>query len=345
MGGKSLDYAKHLDDMKVHKNSLVADLHCDTVLRMLKGEQISQEDSSGNIDIPKLKEGGVDLEVFACFVSTDHPKNDCFNYVNREIDSLEAQVQRNKNDIAICTTAKGAKKVIKSGKIAAVIGIENGVAIENNLDNLEKFHKRGVRILTLTHTSSNDWCTSSGDKNPQFNGLTDFGREVVEKMNELGMIIDLSHASESAFWEVLKITKDPVIASHSCVYTLDPHDRNLTDEQIKALAKNGGMVGINFFNAYLSKEFNEKMGDMFERLEAEMGKVKEEYKDDSLAIQKAYEEFWEKEGKKIKDIKVDVSSVVHDIDYVVKLVGPDCVGLGSDFDGVPYLPEGLKDCS
>lgn len=336
---------REIDFMELHKRSLVADLHCDTALRMLQGIQISVRDTSGHVDIPRLKEGGVDLQVFACFISTNHPKDDCADYVHRMLDTLEAQFERNKANIAICTKAKEAEGIINSGRIAGFLAIENGVAIENNLEELKNFYKRGVRYLTLTHLESNDWCISSEDDNPQFDGLTDFGREVVRKMNQLGMIVDVSHASESAFREVLKVSSDPVIASHSCVYALCPNDRNLKDEQLKALAKNGGMVGINFFSSFLSKEVNEKMKKAWLKAKEERKALLEKYQDNQEKTREIYHQIWEEIKGELKGIEVDYTLVVDHIDYVVNLVGVDYVGLGSDFDGVSFLPKGLEDCS
>lgn len=336
---------KEKDFMKLHKSSLVADLHCDTALRMFQGVQIGLRDTTGHVDIPRLREGGIDLQVFACFISTNHPKDDCADYVHRMLDTLEAQFEGNKEDIAICKNSKEAEEIINSGKIAAFLGVENGVAIKNSLEELERFYQRGVRYLTLTHLESNDWCISSGDENPEFFGFTDFGRKVVRKMNQLGMIVDLSHASQSAFWEVLKVTSDPIIASHSCVYSLCPHDRNLTDDQLKALAKNGGMVGINFFPGFLSEEFSEKLKKAWEKAKKEREDLLEKYEDDYSKKKEIYHQIWEDIKGELEGIEVDYTLVLDHIDYVVNLVGVDYVGLGSDFDGVTFLPKGLEDCS
>jgi len=336
---------KGIDFMNLHKEALVADLHCDTALRMIKGAQIGERGTSGHLDIPRLKDGGIDLQVFACFISTNHSKDDCAEYVHRMLDTLESQFEKNKEDIAICRNAKEAEEIIDAGKIAAFLGIENGVAIENSLEELERFHNRGVRYLTLTHLESNEWCISSGDEDPKFDGLTDFGREVVKKMNQLGMIVDVSHTSESAFMEVLKVTSDPIIASHSCVYKLCPHDRNLTDEQLKALAKNRGMVGINFFPGFLSKELKEKMDRAWEKAKQEKKALLEQYQDDRDKTREIYRQIWEEIKEDLEGIEVDFTVVVDHIDYVVNLVGVDYVGLGSDFDGVTFLPKGLEDCS
>jgi len=282
------------------------------------------------------------LQVFACFEFTDTPIEQRVSTIDTMIDTLEAQFSRNSDSIAICTTAEQARQIIKQDKIAAFIGIENGVAIDDDMANLEHFYNRGVRYMTLTHTSSNDWAISSADTNQAFYGLTDFGRDVVRKMNELGMIIDVSHAAPSTVEEVLKITTDPVIASHSCVYALCPSDRNLTDDQIKAIAKNGGVIGINFFKGYLSKRWLEVDDSITNANQELIESLREAYKDDYGQFRRALAPLYK---DKLAEIKVDVSTVVDHIDYIVKLVGADYVGLGSDFDGVHGLPEGLTDCS
>jgi membrane dipeptidase len=333
------------DHMKIHTNALVADMHSDTVLRMKRGLDISVRDTSGHIDIPRLQDGGVDLQVFACWVSTDTPLDESRGKVDELIDTLEAQIRRHPEEIAICLTATEAEQIVRDGKIAAFIGIENGVAIANSLDNLRHFYDRGVRYLTLTHTASSDWCVSSADTMPAFNGLTDFGREVVGLMNELGMIVDLSHASVSAVEEALKITTDPVIASHSCVHSICGHDRNLTDEQINAIATNGGVIGINYYGGYISAEWNAVTDSIYALHEAEVDSLRELYKDDYGQYREAMRPIYDKIRQARSKLSVNVSSVVDHIDHIVNLVGANYVGLGSDFDGVHGLPDGLTDCS
>ncbi len=336
-----------LDYMTLHKNALVVDLHSDTPMRMRRGFDFAVRDTSGHMDIPRLQEGGIDLQVLACFVSTDMPAEECRPRVDEMIDSIEAQVGRNQDKIEICRTAAEAENIICEGKIAAFIGIENGVAIHNDIDNLLHFYDRGVRYLTLTHTASSDWCISSADTNPAFHGLTAFGKEVVGKMNEIGMIIDLSHAHTSAVEEVLKITTDPVIASHSCVHAICPHDRNLTDDQIMAIAKNGGVIGINFYNGYLSPggEYGRIADSLWGLHRTEIDSIRELYQEDREKRREAIGPIYKAVNKELANIDIDVGTVVDHIDHIVKLVGPDYVGLGSDFDGIPTLPNGLKDCS
>lgn len=345
LGGTLVFTDNGKDALRLHREATVVDLHCDTLLRLKKGSDFSIRDTLGHVDIPRLQEGGVDLEVFACWIPTSLPKESCRPQIDEMIDTLQVQIERNHEKIGICTNAAEAESLIYNGKIAAFIGIENGVAIANDIANLEHYFKRGVRYMTLTHTESSDWCISSGDKNPSFDGLTDFGREVVRKMNELGMIIDVSHASVSSVNQVLSVTTSPIIASHSCVYNICPHDRNLTDEQITAIAKNGGVIGINFYSSYLSKKWYDVMDSFMTAHQAEIDSADAIYKGDYGGKHKALATLYKEMNSKLAEYPVRVSDVVDHIDYVVKLVGPDYVGLGSDFDGVHSLPEGLKDVS
>jgi len=312
---------------------------------MKRGLDFSKRDTTGHMDIPRLIEGGIDLQVFACYISTKTPAEQCRPKTDEMIDSLEAQIARNSDKIAICRTAPEAESIIESGRIAAFVGIENGVAIANSLDNLEHFYDRGVRYMTLTHTASNEWCISSADTAPAFNGLTDFGRNVVRKMNELGMIVDISHASISAVGEVLKVTEDPVVASHSCVHSICPHDRNLTDEQIKAIAENSGVIGINFFSGYLSSEWNRRSDSLFKAHKTVIDSIRALYREDREKRHQATRPIFEMMDRELAEIEVSVTTIVDHIDHIVNLVGPDHVGLGSDFDGVFSLPRGLSDCS
>jgi len=312
--------------MKLHQEALVADMHCDTALRMQRGFDFSRRDTTGHMDIPRLIEGGIDLQVFACYISTETPVEQCRPRTDEIIDSLEAQIARNAERIAICRTASEAERIVESGRIAAFVGIENGVAIASKLDNLEHFYDRGVRYVTLTHTSSSEWCISSADTAPAFDGLTDFGREVVRKMNEFGMIVDISHASVSAVEEVLKVTADPIIASHSCVHSICPSDRNLTDEQI-------------------SSEWNRLSDSLFKAHKTVIDSIRALYQEDHDKRHQAMRPIFEMMDRELDKIDVSVTTIVDHIDHIVNLVGPDYVGLGSDFDGVFSLPRGVSDCS
>jgi len=334
-----------IDPLQLHKDALVVDMHSDTVLRMIKGFDFGIRDTSGHMDIPRLQEGGIDLQVFACWLDTRTAKEECRQKVDLMLDSLDYQINRYHDKISICLTADDAVRIINDGKIAAFLAIENGVAIACDLSNLDHFYRRGVRYMTLTHTESSDWCISSADKKPAFNGLTDFGRDVVRKMNELGMIVDISHAAPSAVSEVLKISGDPIIASHSCVHNHCPHDRNLTDNQIKAISARGGIIGINFYNAYLSARWNAISDSVIAAHKEEMDSIAAQFGDDMTGMHEAMRPIFREMKPLLKELMIDVDLVVDHIDYIVNLVGPDYVGLGSDFDGVHALPKNLADCS
>ena len=334
-----------IDPDRLHREALVADLHCDTVLRMKKGFDFSVRDTSGQMDIPRMRQGGVDLEAFACWIPSDTPLDSCVAKVDLMLDSLYEQTGRYPDQIAVCKSAAKAEAIVSSGRIAAFLAIENGLAIANELANLRHYFERGVRYMTLVHTASHDWCISSADTTPAFDGVTPFGEKVVREMNRLGMIIDISHAGPAAVARVLAISSDPIIASHSCAYALCPRDRNLSDEQIKAIAQNGGVIAINFFSGYLDYRFNAIADSIKEEYRSEIDSIDALYPNDYGARHKALAWLFEILDERQSKLDITIGTVIDHIEHIVKLVGPDHVGLGSDFDGVFAFPKGLNDCS
>jgi membrane dipeptidase len=288
----------------LHREASVVDMHCDTIARFMAGEDLSQDLPKGHIDIPKLKRGGVDLEVFACFAPP--PANEAEKYrsangVFAQIEAVNKLVENNPGDLALVRSVDEATAARNASKTGVLIAIEGGYAIENDLVLLREFYRAGVRLMTLTHWTATDWADASGDPKPIHGGLTEFGESVVREMNRLGMIIDVSHAHDETFWDVIRLSKAPVVASHSACRALSPHHRNLSDEMLKALAENGGVVGICVLPAFLRSELDKKLP------------------------------------------VVDVKTVVDHIDHVVKVTGDaDHVGLGSDFDGTSDTPVGLE---
>ena len=204
-------------------------------------------------DIYRFKKGGVDVQLFS--VWSDGLKVNPYAWANREMDSLDAVAKRNPGKIAMVGNTSTLLKAVKTGKLAAMFSVEGGHMIENNLDNLNNFYKRGVRYMTLTWNNSTDWASSAWDETNNTDklkqkGLTDFGKQVVKRMNELGMMVDLSHVGEQTFFDVMAITTKPVLVSHSCVHALCPLPRKLKDEQIKAIGKNGGTIQLNFYSGF-----------------------------------------------------------------------------------------------
>ncbi|MEJ2053215.1 MAG: dipeptidase [Calditrichaceae bacterium] len=332
-----------VDYKKMHQDAMVADLHNDALHALVNGLDIVKENPYDQFDLVSMSKGGVDVQFFA--VWPDPRKagtKSLYDQAVTMIDSFDAIMIRNGNIIMPATTPQEITDIVKSGKTAACLGLEGGAALNNDLKNINYFYNRGVRYITLTWNNSLVWASSARDEsNPNFRGrkgLGAFGRLVVQRMNELGMIIDLSHTGEQTFYDTIKYSAKPVIASHSSVYNLCPHYRNLKDEQIKALAKNGGVVFINFYPGFLVKGFDRvyrnarKQADLIE---------------DSLKTIRDHPEFNRAQfiHQRIDSLYPGVSAVVDHIEYVINLVGEDYVGLGSDYCGMSIPPAGLENVS
>ena len=332
----------------LHRDASVVDMHCDTIARVLAGEDLTKDLPKGHIDIPKLGRGAVDLEVFACFApppADEAAKGRSANGVFAQIQAVRELVAKNPDKLALVLTPQDAATA-RNEKTGVLIGIEGGYAIENDLALLREFHRAGVRLMTLTHWTATDWADASGDPKPIHGGLTEFGEKVVAEMNALGMIVDVSHAADDTFWDVLRVSKAPVVASHSCCRALAAHHRNMSDEMLKALAEKNGVIGINFWPGFLQDGYDAKQTAIFEKTAADHGLPADRaaiFTADPAVRDKFYADF----GARWAGIKktlppVDVRTVVDHIDHVVKVTG-DCdhVGLGSDFDGLSEVAAGL----
>jgi membrane dipeptidase len=336
----------------IHKDATVADLHCDTIGRFMAGEDLRQDLPKGHIDIPKLKRGAVDLQVFACYVGPPESELEKAQAAKSAFDQIEAVhrlVAQNPNDLEVVKTYEDAMRLRNSGKTGVLIGIEGGYAIEDDLDLLRAFHREGVRLMTLTHWTRTDWADASGDPEPKWGGLTEFGEQVVKEMNKLGMVIDVSHAHDETFWDVMRVSQAPVVASHSCCRALSNHHRNLSDEMLLALAKNGGVIGINFLPGFLNVEVQKRQSALRSEVMKKYG-----LPDDPSPISIMRADPKTREGI-VAEVKaraaelektlprVDVGTVVDHIDHVVKVTGnANHVGFGSDFDGIDATPVGLE---
>jgi len=334
----------------VHKDAPVVDLHCDTISRFMAGEDLSQDLPKGHIDIPKIKRGAIDLQVFACFSPPPADEAEKAKSAKGVFDQIEAVyrlVGQNPEDLEIVRTPADFSRFQNSGKTGVLIGIEGGYAIENDLDLLRSFHRVGVRLMTLTHWTHTDWADASGDPQPVWNGLTEFGKSVVKEMNKLGMIIDVSHVADKTFWDVIGVTEAPVVASHSCCRALSDHFRNMTDDMIQALAKNQGVIGINFAPGFINAETDKKGLALWDEVAKKNGlpaDYREAARSDPEKKNPAWAEFTVRRAALDKTLPVvDVKAVVDHIDHVVKLTGnANHVGLGSDFDGIDSTPVGLE---
>jgi len=326
----------------LHYDAIVIDTHNDFLMPVfLDGADISRNNPGTQSDFVKWQTGGLDVQVFSIYIPEKY-KSGHFKYVMRLIDEMEKYSDEYSDRFVLCKNYDELMKGIESKRFCGLMGGEGGNMIEGSMDNLVTLYDRGVRYMGLTWNTSNAIGTSARDETERGKkgGLTEFGFEVIKKMDEMGMLVDVSHLGETAFWDVVQTSKNPIIASHSCVYSLSPHYRNLTDEQIKAIAKSNGYIGINFYCKFLDRSANES------QVRAIHNKYKNEFKnistDDLVEFNK--ERYNEITNDNITSgTPVDV--LIDHIDYIVKLVGVDYVGLGSDFDGGVYSPNELYDAT
>ncbi len=329
---------------KLHFSSIVVDTHDDTTQRFLDGGfDLAPRNASGSIDIPRMKEGGLGAIFFSVWIPSKITGPPAVKRALDQIDAVREQVRKHPSDLALATTAAEIREAHKQGKIAALLGVEGGHMIASDLGVLRSYAALGVRYMTLTHTGNVEWADAATDK-PVHNGLSDFGKDVVREMNRLGMMVDISHVSDKAFYDALETSKAPLIASHSSCRAICEAARNMTDDMIRALAAKGGVMQINYHVGFLSQEFRsaEKAHPELEQAIA-------------LEIQKRCgnkEGCQLIEGDKItreyvlqgKLPRVDWTKIIEHIDHAVKVAGIDHVGLGSDFDGA-NMPFGMEDAS
>lgn len=328
--------------LAIHDSAIVIDTHCDTPMAMIeRGVNIGNKLDSTDVDLVRMKQGGVDASFFAVYVSNNldekHPAKNALEM----IDEIYLQVEANPDLAEMAFSVSNIIDIEKKGKRAILIGIENGGPMEGSLRLLRDYYRLGVRYITLTHVKNNDICDSSTAEKPRWNGLSPFGREAVTEMNRLGMMVDVSHISDQAFWEVLKVSRAPVIASHSCCRSICDSPRNLTDKMIRKLAEKGGVIQINFFSAFLDPDYREKAEAIRKKIAPQRKELKEKYQDNQNQYWSAVFKLWLKHAPPPPEIDI----LIEHIDHVVKLVGIDYVGLGSDFDGASSYPRGLEDIS
>jgi membrane dipeptidase len=323
------------------KNIIIVDTHIDVPYRLTEEwEDISKRTSRGDFDYPRAINGGLNAAFMSIYTPAElGNKGTSKTTAEKLIDLVEDVVKKNPDKFALAYSVADVTKQFNTGVISFPMGMENGSPIEGKIENLKYFYDRGIRYITLAHSKSNHISDSSYDENKRWNGLSPFGKKVVEEMNRLGIMVDVSHVSDSAFYQVLKISKAPVIASHSsCRYFTPGWERNMSDEMIKKLAEKGGVIQINFGSSFLKKDIREKSSVVYSYISNYISRNKLTPKEEKEFRTKYYAEH--------NPGYADVKDVVAHIDHVVKLVGIDYVGLGSDFDGVgDSLPEGLKGVS
>ncbi len=330
---------------KLHKNAIVVDTHNDVLSGVtMKGKNFENDlKGQAHSDLARFKQGGVDVQVFSIFCNERFGKDTAFKFANIEIDSLYAIAGRNPDRMMIASNTSEIKTALRQKKLAAMLGVEGGHMIEDDLSKLDSFYKRGVRYMTLTWNNSTSWATSAKDETQNSNpnakpGLNEFGREVVKRMNELGMMVDVSHIGEKTFWDVMEITTKPVIASHSCAYALCPVSRNLKDDQIKAIGKNGGVIHLNFYSGFVDSTFLRKRSVFMKNHRPQVDSLRQ-LKKASYEIEEWMARQYPQEAE---GLRPPLSQLIDHLDYLVKLVGVNHVGLGSDFDGIDSAPKELE---
>jgi membrane dipeptidase len=299
--------------------------------------------SGTKVDFPRMKKGGLDASFFIVWTAQGSTDAEGFKKAKEKADNILAVIKKDVNKSSkvaeLAYSTADIKSITKRNKRAILIGMENGYPLGNDLSLVNKYYDEGIRYITLCHTKDNQLCSSSTDKNDD-KGLTKFGTEVVKKMNKLGIIVDVSHISDKSFFDVMQLTKAPVIASHSNARALCSHPRNMTDEMLKALAKNGGVVQVNFVNSYLKeKEANPQRDSAFAKLTSKLD-MANMTKEDRAKFHSAIKEI----DNKFPSKKANIKDVIKHIDYIVKLIGINHVGIGSDFDGGGGI-EGIYDVS
>jgi membrane dipeptidase len=329
---------------KLQSSAIVIDTHDDTTQRFLDGKfDIGERHADGNIDIPRMREGGLNAIFFSIWTASKTVGPTAVKQALDQIDAVREQVRKNAKDLPLANTAAEVREAHKQGKIAALMGLEGGHMIDNDLGALRSFAALGVRYMTLTHMGNTSWADSSTDK-AEHNGLTDFGKDVVREMNRLGVIVDISHVSDKTFYDVLATSKAPVFASHSSCRAICDSARNMTDDMIRDLAKNGGVIQINYHVGFLSQEFRD-----FEKANPEVEKgINEEVEkrcgDNEACTLVTGDQVVRDFMQAGKLPKVDYTAIISHIDHAVKIAGADHVGLGSDFDGA-VMPIGMQDVS
>jgi membrane dipeptidase len=329
---------------------LIVDGHIDVPYRLHTQRQagsplddVTQATAGGDFDYPRAIAGGLDAPFLSIYTPSEDEQRGVSKQVADElIDLVEDIARRAPEKFALARTAAQVRAAAASGRIALLLGMENGSPLEGRLENLEHFFQRGVRYITLTHGQDNHICDSSYDTRHTHGGLSPFGRVVVRRMNELGILIDLSHVSDDTFWQVLELTRAPAIASHSSLRHFVPgFERNMSDDMLRALARNGGVIQINFGSGFLTRAANEHY---FARVAAGQAFAGEnDLAPEAEEVQRYLAEQWDPANP---FPRADVTDVADHIDHAVQVAGIDHVGLGSDFDGVgDTLPTGLKDVS
>ncbi len=357
---------------RLHFSSLIFDTHSDSLARAIDdGEDLGVETGKGHIDLPRMRAGNQMAQFFAAYVDPMRFSPDAaVDRVTAYFDALDTLCARYPDDIEQARNAADVRRITDGGKIAGILCVEGGHAMVDSLDVLRMFHERGVRYMTLTHNNTNNWADGIQDEaagdaptdwhkvrvsmarngwtldEPVHNGLTSFGREVVREMNRLGIIVDISHVARKTFWDAIETTTKPVMASHSSSWTICRNPRNIDDDQLRAVAQNGGVVCVNYEVTFISDSCNLATREIDRWRDRRLEEIDEEHAGNPDALEQARQAVAEEHGKRSAPElrKPRYTEIVDHVDHMVGVAGIDHVGLGSDFDGC-RTPSGMEDCS
>jgi membrane dipeptidase len=329
---------------EIHFSSLVFDTHADTPQRLFFDQfDLARRDAEGCVDIPRLREGGVGAIFFALWVPVEITGAAATLRARDLLNATLKQIEIHGDDLALATTSEEVRAARSANKIAVLLGIEGGHAIDSDVAILREFHARGVRYMTLTHNAATEWADSSNDA-PRHNGLTDFGKHVIREMNRLGMLVDLSHVSDSTFYDVLETSRAPVIASHSCCRALCDAPRNLDDAMIKSLASRGGVIHITFHDGFLSQEYANANRSLASEIASHEREVNQKFGGNEARNLMELQRLSDESIRAGKLPQVSWEKIVDHIDHAAGIAGANHVGVGSDFDGA-FMPAGMEDAS
>jgi len=333
------------DPLSIHRRAIVVDMHSDTTQRLVdENVDLQTRLKDGHLDAVRAKEGGLDAQFFSIWVEPELFGGGGPNAVKRadiQIQAVRDLAAKHPETWELATTAADIKRISAAGKIAALMGLEGGYAIDEKLENVDRYYQMGVRYMSPAWSVSTSWAGSSGDEAGKTRGLNDFGRAVIREMNRLGMMVDVSHLSDKAFWDIVNTSTKPVIATHSGCRAITNVPRNLTDDMIVALARTGGVVNVIFYPEHIEPGYSEKKKKVDAEIAPMVQRASEEEKG-NLAQKKLARDRVRSEEYLKRLPPVSVTRIADHIDHIVKLVGIDHVGIGSDFDGVQAVPADLK---
>jgi membrane dipeptidase len=334
------------DPIAVHQSAIVVDTHADTPQRFVDEHwNFTGPLHGGMLNLETAHSGNLAAEFFAMWVDpSQYPANAYAQRTLALIDGTLEQVRNHPDKLQLCLSSDDILDAHKQKKFAVLIGIEGGHSIENDLDLLRTYHRLGARYMTLTWANTNDWADSSGDIHnasiPHHNGLTPFGKQVIAEMNRLGMMVDISHVSDKTFWNVIDITRTPIIASHSCARVLTDTPRNLTDDMLRAVAANNGIVMVNFYSAFIDDQWRLAWSALTPERRQAYQALDATYKDKGLPVPYTISSQIDRDFAARID-RAPFNSLIDHFDHIIRIAGIDHVGIGTDFDGVPALPEGI----